>query len=307
MATTKDPCPSKLRGLANTSGVACHINSVLLLLAHCKLPLNNSASIGLTDVVKNLSLGNAVDLQECYQFLQAKFQIDVEELGDPVIAMRKLLDMNHPLLSGGVLQTTLTQTHGNATRTKELKPSRMPNPLPVSTSYLAVEKLFRSRILSEEPIQNYKWPGDTNSSFNEGMTMRNRKILQLPELFMIHLQPLSRMTNSDGASNASNLPMMTRLDNDTFNESYELHGAIVHIASCEKEDWEEEEGGHTATILQWAGPAESLFYLIDDSDVHVLKPNEVETLLQGTAYPYSQPDESTYSSAVLLVYRKQNS
>lgn len=300
-ASEADLHPIAPLGLSNIKGVCCHINVALLLIAHCGLPLNQSANIGLEETMQLLRCGQMQDLHECYQFLRSRFNIEAEELGDPVIALRKLLDTNHSLLCGGILQTTLLKTIANETLcSKELKPSRMPNPLPVSVSGKSLDALFRSKILAEEQVQNYKWPGDDFPA-TEASTIRRRRIVQMPEILMVHLQPLKRSAKD------TNCPALPRnLTVGTMSaEHYELTGAILHISRCANHgDDDDEEGGHTAVIIRWTQDDESCFYLMDDLDVHMLKEKQIEPLMQGQPYPFAEPDERAFSSAVLLVYQK---
>jgi hypothetical protein len=355
------------RGIPNLSGVACHINSVLLLMAHCGLPLHPLAARhgGILKTwlarLRSASSSSSSDgsddgdgpdppllppIEECYGVLRASFGIEVEEVGDPVIALRKLLDMQHPALSGGNLQTTLVQQTNQAAllpvvrrqlvqqpqdkngqldddtdhpissfstrKTRQLKPSRMPNPLPLP-NHTALADLFRTRILSNEPVPDYQWPvcdgsqekevvaktasmmdgvaavvgGETNQSMT---TMRTRRIVAFPDVFMAHLPassprqqrrcraledqstrhsgndddtgpPLSS-SSSSLANHAGVVPMRIESSSSTTTTTgegdddkdivFELVGAILHIANTDDDnEYDDDEAGHTATLIQW--------------------------------------------------------
>jgi hypothetical protein len=359
-------------GIKNISGVACHVNSALLLMAHCGLPLHPAVGSNrnpvLRDWLSRLQRRSSSDdhsavrdddehsalLDECYSMLRESLGIEVEELGDPVISLRKMLDMHDPSLSGGILQTKLVRTvafkHGanedsmldnNPISSKQLKPTRMPNPLPIPSNTV-IEELFRTRVLSEEPVNDYKWPiddGDDDDDANTratvlgAITIRTRTIVEFPEIFMIHL-PLPHFILAietttgrvdDPPSRRPNIPMRIESLSTSGEEIFfELIGAILHISSDttvssndrndEEEEEEEEEGGHTATLIQWTAgnnkespeTPQSSWYLIDDHHVHQLECHDTQALLAGCRrYRYSsEPDEMAYARAVLLVYRK---
>jgi hypothetical protein len=360
-------------GIKNISGVACHVNSALLLMAHCGLPLHpavgsNRRNPSLCDWLSRLQRRSSSGdhsavrddeehsalLEECYSLLRESLGIEVEELGDPVISLRKMLDMHDPSLSGGILQTKLVRTvafkhdanedsmlDNNPISSKQLKPTRMPNPLPIPSNTV-IEELFRTRVLSEEPVNDYKWPvvvddGDdatTRATVLEAITIRTRTIVDFPEIFMIHL-PLQHFILEietttgrvdDPPSRRPNVPMrIESLSTSGAEIFFELTGAILHISSDSTvtsndrndDDEEEEEGGHTATLIQWtAGNNKESpenprcsWYLIDDHHVHQLECHDTQALLAGCRrYRYSsEPDEMAYTRAVLLVYRKRQS
>ena len=164
------PKGSRIRGIANTTGTACHLNSALIVIGHALGPVATALVDGApsssddesSKFIRELGyflrclktsgdsqsrdyerIATPLDPTELYKTLRKSAGLEAEDLGDAVAALIKLLQrvmvsnngaqrLLEAILYSGRTHSVLTGERNNSERrTKQLKERRLANPFPL--------------------------------------------------------------------------------------------------------------------------------------------------------------------------------
>lgn len=289
----------KPRGIANQSQVSCHLTCALQMLIHAT-PLLRDVLIEFWRCNENgsgylIEMGNffanaikedqeALDPSVIYASIEEIISINSNELGDAVLALRRIvkairrdfaeMDLISDLMKDlfdGMLVQEIVGIKDNVQRIKS-SARRLNFPFALAGNFSSLEEALRHATINPiHPIKGYKWGetenytesevytkeslhcSDESAIVNGWTTFKRLRLQRVPQYLFLHLQRFSMV---DGCMKQTNeiMDVPLHLDISPYcdilsadkSSIYYLCGAILHVLDLKEK--EGEENGHYVSL-----------------------------------------------------------
>mmetsp|Transcript_24861 Transcript_24861/g.37551 ORF Transcript_24861/g.37551 Transcript_24861/m.37551 type:complete len:445 (-) Transcript_24861:72-1406(-) len=344
------------RGIINNSHVSCHLTCALQMLIHSSPLLreiliecwrcNETGSGFLIEMGRFLANASEdcevfINPSRIYAVIEENISINPNELGDAVLALRRILqairqncaeieclsDLMGILLEGTLVQEIIG-TKSNMQRKKSTnRKMNLPFVLPGDAPSLE-EALRHATIDPQHPIKGYSWGetgnyiesevpsaggwdcSDESTSITGWTTYKKNCLHSVPQCLLLHLQRFSMVDGNLTQLNAiMDIPLALDISpyrdplSENTNGMYYLSGAILHVLDL-KEDKEDKggENGHYISITLVKG----IWYLIDDDTVVSFedKKDVLLELLAGRSSTFAHLENYRFTT-VLATYNNR--